>query len=220
MCEYWHRAVAEIPIWRDGKCGFQLQHEDISHWDTQAPQWARAAAAILRSGRRARNSSRQFWMASLHLPSFFIPALKHFFSLQYLHWFLLSLSITHCRLNLGRDEKRWSNQAGWNPAPPEQPQIPSQSSLGYTMLDPRAEPKGLQGMNWIRFGLAHFLIHPTSIWESSDFRPPTPRGLWGSWLWKRDCDSSCAGAWWCRDDISYFQMILGCFLLRLVGPSC
>lgn len=38
------------------------------------------------------------------LPSFFIPARKHFFSLQYRHWFLLSLSTTHCLLNLQRGE--------------------------------------------------------------------------------------------------------------------
>lgn len=37
-----------------------------------------------------------------HPPSFFIPARKHFLSLQYRHWFLLSLSTTHCLLNLGR----------------------------------------------------------------------------------------------------------------------
>ena len=33
------------------------------------------------------------------IPSFFIPALKHFFSRQYRHWFLLSLSTTQLRLN-------------------------------------------------------------------------------------------------------------------------
>lgn len=38
-----------------------------------------------------------------HPPSFFIPARKHFLSLQYRHWFLLSLSTTHCLLNLGRN---------------------------------------------------------------------------------------------------------------------
>lgn len=36
-------------------------------------------------------------------PSFFIPARKHFLSRQYRHWFLLSLSTTHCLLNLGRN---------------------------------------------------------------------------------------------------------------------
>lgn len=38
-----------------------------------------------------------------HPPSFFIPARKHFLSLQYRHWFLLSLSTTHCLLNLVRE---------------------------------------------------------------------------------------------------------------------
>lgn len=41
-----------------------------------------------------------------HPPSFFIPARKHFLSLQYRHWFLLSLSTTHCLLNLGRKKQR------------------------------------------------------------------------------------------------------------------
>lgn len=41
------------------------------------------------------------------LPSFFMPALKHFFSLQYRHWFLLSLSTIHCLLNLEK-KKDWS----------------------------------------------------------------------------------------------------------------
>lgn len=36
----------------------------------------------------------------LRLPSFFIPALKHLRSLQYLHWFLLSLSTMQFLLNL------------------------------------------------------------------------------------------------------------------------
>lgn len=50
------------------------------------------------------------------LPSFFMPALKHFFSLQYLHWFRLSLSTMHCLLNLQNEHSEfvcavmeWSN---------------------------------------------------------------------------------------------------------------
>lgn len=45
------------------------------------------------------------WKIKLeNLPSFFMPALKHFLSLQYLHWFLLSLSTTQFLPNLKKEK--------------------------------------------------------------------------------------------------------------------
>lgn len=62
--------------------------------------WAARASSSLRSQRACCWGSAG--KPCCHPPSFFIPARKHFLSLQYRHWFLLSLSTTHCLLNLGR----------------------------------------------------------------------------------------------------------------------
>lgn len=52
-------------------------------------------------------SSIMLIIVILHIITFFfIPALKHFLNRQYLHWFLLSLSTTHCRLNTTVPKKK------------------------------------------------------------------------------------------------------------------
>lgn len=184
MCEYWHRAVAEIPIWRDGKWGFQLQQEP-SHWGTQHQLRRELLLPSTTSHRwsKARDSSRHFWAASSHLPSFFMPALKHFFSLQYLHWFLLSLSITHCRLNLEGDGK---DGATWLvPCSPRAAPIP-----GLT-----EEPKTLQRMGTISAGLALLPIFPLPAGNAAISDHLLHKDCDGFGCWKCDVDTGWAGGW-------------------------
>lgn len=176
---------------------------------------------MLCNGNRARDSSWHISNVSLHPPSFFMPALKHFFSLQYRHWFLLSLSITHCRLNLGGDGKYDMEQPAWHlhrpyPEQPQmQPQIQPQISLSTTLHDPREEPKVCE--KWIESTLA---------WPSSSSSPP---------LLLPDGSTAASDHPPCRDwdgfgcenmivtqaglsssSISHFQTFFGCWALGFV----
>lgn len=79
-----------------------------------------------------------------HPPSFFIPARKHFLSLQYRHWFLLSLSTTHCLLNLGRKRGVRSSKTEPEGRTRQSPKLQDKLRAGSQRLILRKEPGSVQ----------------------------------------------------------------------------